>query len=294
MTHFLRNCALLVAALAASATTWAAGDSAEPLRSRYTQLRETLDHSAFGRPLALESAEHGRTQQGDVYAVLDYPYATVSRGLADARGWCDVLILPYNTKHCAASTSGAQSALAVRIGRKADQDPKDAYPIDFGYRVQARTAEYFRTVLEAPDGPLGTKDYRIVLEAIPVDANRTFIHLGYTYSFGTMARIAMQAYLATAGAKKVGFTVIGRDSSGNPQYVGGNQGATERNTMRYFLAIDAYLGSLSAPEGQRVEKRLNDWYAAAHQYPRQLSEMERGEYLSMKRREAAQVNAALG
>jgi len=221
-----------------------------------------------------------------VYAVVDYPIDTVENGLGGAPSWCDVLILPYNTKHCHASGSGDSAQLAVRIGRKADQAPEDANPITFTYHVQARTGDYMRVVLDSPDGPLGTRDYRIVFEATPLDGRRTFIHLGYSYGFGMMARLAMQAYLGTAGAHKVGFTVTGKDSSGNPVYVKGMLGATERNTMRYFLAVDAYLGSLAVPEPQRLEKRLNDWYSASGSYPLQLAEMDKGEYLAMKRREA--------
>jgi hypothetical protein len=103
----------------------------------------------------------------------------------------------------------------------------------------------------------------------------------------------MQAYLSTAGAHKVGFTVTGTDSDGKPVYVKGMLGATERNTMRYFLAVDAYLGSLSVAEPQRLEKRLNDWYAASGSYPRQLAEMDKSEYLEMKRREAEASKRAL-
>ena len=55
--------------------------------------------------------------------------------------------------------------------------------------------------------------------------------------------------------------------------------------MRYYLAIEAFLGSLSAPAGARVEKSLRDWFAASERYPRQLHEMEQGEYLAMKRKE---------
>ena len=152
-----------------------------------------------------------------------------------------------------------------------------AQPIAFKYTVQSQGADYLRVVLDAADGPLGTRDYRIVLEATPIDEKHTFIHLGYSYGFSAISKFAMQTYLATAGAKKVGFTVTGTDGRGNPVYVKGMLGATERNTMRYFLAVDAYLGSLAVPETQRLEKRLNDWYAASGSYPLQLSEMDRGE-----------------
>jgi hypothetical protein len=269
------------------------GGSAPALKASYEQLLPNLQNNAFGRPVALLSSEAGRTQNGDVYAIVDYPFAVVEKGLNEAQSWCDVLILPYNTKHCHASGAAADTLLTVRIGRKADQAPEDAHPIAFKYTVQSQAAGYFRVVLDAAEGPLGTRDYRIVLEATPIDEKRTFIHLGYSYGFSAISRFAMQAYLATAGAHKVGFTVTGKDREGNPVYVGGMLGATERNTMRYFLAIDAYLASLAAPEGQRVEKRLNDWYAASQKYRRQLAEMERPEYLAMKRRETSRLKEAL-
>ena len=285
---------LFIAAWVAGAA-WALpeGGSAPALKAAYEQLLPSLQDNAFGRPVVLKSSESGRTQNGDVYAIVDHPFAVVEKGLSEAQSWCDVLILPYNTKHCHASGAGADTVLTVRIGRKADQAPEDAHPIAFKYTVQSRTADYLRVVLDAAEGPLGTRDYRIVLEATPIDEKRAFIHLGYSYGFSTMARFAMQAYLATAGAHKVGFTVTGKDGDGNPVYVGGMLGATERNTMRYFLAIDAYLGSLAAPEGQRLERRLNDWYGASQKYRRQLAEMERPEYLAMKRKETARLREAL-
>ncbi|HZF81360.1 MAG TPA: hypothetical protein VEZ89_16405, partial [Rubrivivax sp.] len=58
-----------------------------------------------------------------------------------------------------------------------------------------------------------------------------------------------------------------------------------RNTMRYYLAIEAFLDSLSVPEGQRAEKRLRDWLAATERHPQQLREMDQAEYMAMKRRE---------
>lgn len=273
------------------AAATAPGGNAAALQARYASLQPQLERNPFNRPLYLQATEAGRDQHGEVYAVVEHPFEVTERGLRQAQSWCDVLILPYNTKHCHATSDGGR--LDVRIGRKADQAPQDAHPISFAYAVEAESGDYFRVALNAPDGPLSTRDYRIVLEATPLDAKRTFIHLGYSYGFGAMARLAMQAYLATAGAHKVGFTVTGHDAQGNPEYVRGMLGATERNTMRYFLAIDAYLGSLAAPERQRLDKRINDWYAASTKYPRQLSELERGEYVAMKRRESALLKDAL-
>jgi hypothetical protein len=96
----------------------------------------------------------------------------------------------------------------------------------------------------------------------------------------------MQAYLATAGAGKVGFS-----SSGNA-LIGGMRGVVERNTMRYYLAVDAYLDSAADPSTERVERRLAAWFDATEQYKRQLHEIERDAYLIMKRKEVQRQQTA--
>jgi len=98
----------------------------------------------------------------------------------------------------------------------------------------------------------------------------------------------VQAYLATAGADKVGF------SSSGGKLIGGMRGIVERNTMRYYLEIDAYLSAAAAPSGQRVERRLAAWFDATEQYARQLHEIARPDYLAMKRREVQRQQTALG
>jgi hypothetical protein len=99
-----------------------------------------------------------------------------------------------------------------------------------------------------------------------------------------MARIALQGYLATSGRDKVGFSIVERDAEGRPAYVGGTRGMLERNTMRYYLALEAYLDSLDAPPGESLDRRLRAWYAAIERYPVQLQEeLSREEYLRLKR-----------
>jgi hypothetical protein len=111
------------------------------------------------------------------------------------------------------------------------------------------------------------------------------MHLTYSYTYGLAGKLAMQAYLATIGSDKVGFTVIGKEADGAPEYIGGVRGVVERNTMRYYLAIDSYLGAVTAPPRHRLEKRLQSWFAATEQYPRQLHELGKADYLDMKRSE---------
>jgi hypothetical protein len=86
----------------------------------------------------------------------------------------------------------------------------------------------------------------------------------------------MQAYLATFGRSKVGFTVQGQTADGKPDYIRGTHGLVERNAMRYFLAVDAYLANGDATA------RRNAWYTATEKYPRQLHEIDRAAYLDLK------------
>jgi hypothetical protein len=261
-------------------------DSAGRLRAKYAELRPQLSNNQFQKPLYLDSSEAADSLTGDVYALLvDHPFATAAAALAGAGEWCEIMFLPFNTKSCRVSAGDRGSVLSVRIGRKHDQPIEQAHRVEFSHRVAAQTAEYLQVRLGADQGPLGTRNYRIVLEAVPVENGRTFIHLSYSYGFGTMGRMAMQVYLGTTGRDKVGFTVAGTQADGQPQHIGGMRGVIERNSMRYYLAIEAFLGALSAPPQAQLEKRLRDWFAATERYPRQLREMEQTAYLEMKRRE---------
>jgi hypothetical protein len=200
--------------------------------------------------------------------------------------WCDILIMPINTKECRVTERPAGTNLTVRIGRKSDQAVKDAFPIVFAYRLAESSNDYLAVRLDAENGPLGTHDYRVLLEATPVENGKTFLHLRYSYGYGMAGRLAMQAYLATAGAGKVGFTPAGND------LIGGMRGVVERNTMRYYLAIDAYLNTAAGPAGQRVERRLMEWFDSTEQYKRQLHELDRDAYLAMKRKEVQRQQTA--
>jgi len=269
------------AALAAVPET----QSAALLHAQYASLGERLQHNAFRRALSLDSSESSNDLKGDIHALVDYPFSTVSAALDDPAHWCDVLILHINTKHCQATTDTTRTVLAVSIGRKTPQSLKDAYPIAFSYRVAAATADYLNIQLTAPEGPLSTRNYRIQLQAVPIGNNQTFLHLTYSYDYGMAGRLAMQTYLATLGSGKVGFSQTGGQSSGRPEYIDGMRGVVERNTMRYYLAIDAYLGALASPKPLQFQKRLNSWFSATEQYPRQLREVSRTAYFDMKRSE---------
>jgi len=255
------------------------------LQAKYASLGDRLLNNPFQRSLTLDSSESSSDLKGDIYALVDYPFTTVSTALNGAEDWCDVLILHINTKYCHAKTDETATILTVSIGKKTTQPLEDAYPIEFSYRVAAATPAYLDIQLNAEEGPLSTRNYRIQLQAVPVGNGRTFLHLTYSYAYGLAGRLAMKTYLATIGSDKVGFTLTGRQTNGQPEHIGGMRGVLERNTMRYYLAIDAYLGALSTTPRLQLQKRLQSWYVATEHYPLQLHEVSQTAYIDMKRSE---------
>jgi len=265
-------------------------DDAEALLGRYDRIRNDLRDNPFGQPIALSSNIKDRSISGQLSALIDFPFERVAPAFKSGSDWCSILMLHLNVKYCNASGNAQKETLKVFAGRKHYQELDSTYPGEYVFRVVENRADYFQVSLTSQSGPFGTKNYRITLEAGPVDEQRTFIHFTYSYEFGLLAKAAQSVYFNTIAQDKVGFTVTGKTSDGEPEYVDGVRGAIERNVMRYYLAMKAYLNSLSVPPPERLEKRLNAWFDDTERFPLQLREMKKDEYLDMKRREHKRLN----
>ena len=288
-TRSWQRVAVLAVALAFASGLQA--QDAPALKAKHESLREKLANNPFQRPIVLESAQNSGDLKGEVFAVVEQPFSVVGPALQGTDHWCELLILHLNVKGCSFAGKPPTEVLSLVVGRKFDQPLDDGYKVDFAYAMPAASADYLRVQMAAETGPLSTRDYRLMLEAVPLDDKHSFVHMSYSYAYGTAARLAMQAYLSTAGRDKVGFSITGKADDGKPVYIDGVRGVVERNTMRYYLAIEAYLGSLAVPAGEQQERRLRDWFAATERHPKQLHEMERDEYLKMKRSEVQRQKA---
>jgi len=264
---------------------------AQALRAHYTAIAPQLAASEFGGPLLLLSEEAPRRIEGEVFAVLEHPFDTVAGALADPMQWCGILILHLNTKGCRETVVDGRTRVEIRVGKKEPQPAEDAALVAFEWRGATKRADYVAVQMDASDGPYDTHEYRMFVEGVPLDAKHTFIHMGYAFGYGGASSIAMQFYLATVGRNKVGFTHVHPPTTKDDGFVGGVRGIAERNTMRYYLCIDAYLGSLSLLPAQRAEKSMAAWFDATQRFARQLHEIDRDEYLRMKREEVRRVTA---
>ena len=266
-------------------------DAARDLRASYEALRSQLAQNQYKRPVHLQSRDTASALQGTIYAVLDHSFAKVNSALSDPSSWCDVFTLHFNIKFCRASLLSKPAKLTVSLGKKSDQALADTFDLVFLFNRAPTPPAYFSLDLSAAVGPLSTRDYRLELIAVPLDDDRTFLRLGYAYSFGIGGRLAMHSFLATVAREKFGFTVTGRTAAGEPRYIQGMRGVMERNTMRYYLAVDAYLASLSVAAPERFETRLRYWFDSTEQYAAQLHEMNREQYLDLKHREMERQTA---
>ncbi len=293
--HLIIGLMLAMAVTSANSLAIASEQSSDnfviALLGQHKLLNKALADNQFRRPLVLNSTESPDQLKGEIYAVLDYPFATVNGALNNPAHWCNALILHINVKYCRAISDKAGTVLDINLGKKYDQPLVETYKTTFKYSEVTSAANYFSIELKAADGPLGTHDYRIWVEATPLKNGQTFLHFTYAYSFGLTGRLAMKGYLATIGKDKVGFTIDGKQSNTQPNYIQGVRGVVERNTMRYYLAIDAYLATLKTPPENQLEKSLQVWFDNTEQFSEQLHEVERAEYFEMKRKEIQRQNS---
>jgi len=255
------------------------------LQHKYLKIEAKLLKNPFNMPLFVESREEDYKAAVDVYGVVDHPFDLVSSMLEVPANWCDIALLHINDKACTYMKTDNVWFLTLYSGRKFYQTPEEAHQLNYLFRVKARQHDYLALQLNAANGPLSTKDHRIDAEMIPLDNNKTLLHLSYTFGYGYLGRMAMKSYFATIGRSKVGFSTTGGDDHGSPVFVGGIKGAIERNVVRYYCAILSYLDSLKFPADQQFERRISHWYDLTDRHKRQLHELEKEQYLSNKRLE---------
>ena len=132
---------LAVPLLAGALVAPAAAQDGAALQAKHTALAARLADNPFQRPLVLDSAEKPERLSGDIYAVVDHPFADIG-ALARPANWCEVLMLHLNTKHCVVKGEGSAAVLDVAVGRKFDQPLDKAQRVQFSWGQGASSADY--------------------------------------------------------------------------------------------------------------------------------------------------------
>lgn len=292
--HKIRNRPKFFLFMVATAIFFSAGpaSAAEELRrgdeillDTYYRLEAKLEKTIFGFPLFLESFESADRVHVDIYGIFDHSFISVLNVLKVPANWCDIVTLDPNVKVCTYREQPGSWLLTLYIGRQTYQPPEDTRQVIYHYRNVEQGPGYLGILLDADEGPFGTRDHRMRFEAMPIGGGRTFVHVSYAYSDSVALRLAEKLYFATLGRAKVGFTVIGTDRNGNPVYIGGRRGALERSVVRSHFAIQSFMETVSYPEESRFSMRTINWYDLTSRYRKRLFEMEKKDYLRLKTKE---------
>lgn len=265
---------LLATSLWAPALSAAAFDSAA--------LADTIRRDGLAARLLIQSGEQGGTARGSVDAIVDYPFAELNSALAGIDPWCEITFLHFNIKACVYRESSDGVLVTLYSGRMHYLPPEQAYRNEYVFREVRRTETQLALSILGADGPFGTRDYEIRIDAAPLGDQRSLLRLSYSVSYGLLTRTAQRLYFATAGRHRIGF------STENDKPIRGLRGMMERNTMRFYLALQAYLES---PEDGALTQRLARWHALTLEHPAQLKELPLEEYLDNKLRERAHQQA---
>ncbi|MCA1790492.1 MAG: hypothetical protein LC667_11745 [Thioalkalivibrio sp.] len=211
---------------------------------------------------------------------MNISHEVVAAGLTNVESWCEILFLNMNVKACVYAAGDGQ--LTLFMGRKRYQDPAVVEQIHFSFRVDHADDDKLAIMLHADRGPHGLREDTMELRAVPIDDDTSLLHLHYALRYGRLARTVLTCHFALGGRERIGFTVEDTDEADDPVHVDGLRGMIERNTVRFYVALKAYLRH---PDLDQLEARLEHWFDLTERHPDQLREGDREDYLAQKARE---------
>jgi hypothetical protein len=252
----------------------------QSLIDKYHNIEEGLKMGPPVLPLFVESSENSNTVYVDIYSTVNYPFSFIKDQLLIPANWCEIVLPHPDVRACTYKKTHDTSLINIYSVNKFSKPLGDAYQMKFVYHIDNLQPSYFDITLTANEGPYYTEHHQFRFEMAPLNKDTTLIHLRYSFGYSSLGYFLMKLF-----GGKIGFSVIDTDSNDNPVYVGGPRGAAERNAVRFYLAILAYMDTFEIPVEQRFEKRINQWYDLAAPYRKQLLEMEKDKYMTYKRQD---------
>ncbi len=286
----VRAAAVGLAGLLCVAAAWTeacAADALLHLPEERDAALAAIERTPFGEGVHVDSEEQERWARGTVVALVPHPFDAVVSALGAPSAWCQVALLHLNVKACFYVNGEHVDEAHVRlyVGRKRFQSLEDTDAIDLQWRLGTEVADHLRIRLDGDSGPYGTRTFRMEIEAVPGGNGGSLVRFRYSLEYGATTNLLMGIYFATAGRNKVGFSIEEAEGETDVDYVRGFRGMMERNTMRFHLALQAYLDTREVAPAQRLDQRLRRWFQLTERHPRQLRELDLETYLEMKHRE---------
>jgi hypothetical protein len=253
----------------------------ESLLDKYHEIEKELEKDSGSVLFYVESSENKNTSRVDIYGTIKYSFDIVQHELLIPTNWCQVVLPHPDVRACTYENVNDAWLLNIFNVNKYSEPLEDAFQMKFVYHVSKLQPVYFNIALTAREGPSHTKNHQIGFEAIPLGKNNTFVHLRYSFDYSAVEYFLMKLL----GGTKIGFSIVGTDSAGNPVYVEELRGAVERDVACHYLAILAYFDTREIPSDQQFKRRINQWYELSDRFKKQLFEIKKEEYLTYKSRD---------
>ena len=259
--------------------------------NRMNEYHQQIDATTL--PFMLNSSSKRGVVSTSVRTFLpDISFPVFATQLQKVEEWCEFVTLHLNIKSCSFDTTPNAQKLGFYVGVKTYLTPDQASLL-----LMSFNSEVIDGVLHihfyAKNGPYDSSNYDFRFRAIAArsdenvnDQGEAGVYLEFDLSSvpGYVANLA-NVYLLTVGRNKIGFSRDGETWTGKTKYVKGKRGAAERNVVRYLLAIRTYFETLNVDPSQRYQQSLERWFNATEEFSRQLYEMDKSTYLSIKKRE---------
>jgi hypothetical protein len=264
--------------------SWGLEGSLSRLSGRYPELQEAARRGPFGLPLQVRSEERETLVSAEIHGIIEHPFPALAAAFTEPGGWCDFLVLNPNIKTCTFRREGQETLLTLYVGSKGYRAPETATEQVYRFLVRARQPDYVAISLTAPQGLLGTTGHRFEFEVGSV-AGKTVLALSSSYEPSMLSKLLTGIYLNTLGRDKIGFSRETTEAGVPGGYVRGIKGMIERNVMRYYLTLKAFLDTGGQPADRQFAARASLAYDLMDLYPAQLRLMDKAEYLDIKLRE---------
>jgi len=262
--------------------------------SARAMLPHTLNASALSASdIVIQSTQFSDRVEGGLQVSLAFPQTQLRELLISRAALCDIAIIHFNIKSCLyldgettdveVSDAEPESLLRIFGARKDYQSPEDSGFFDFHYQLKEDSPERTVVDIHGDQGPFGTLDYRIRLEAM-ADGAGSMLNITFSVSYSQVTHWVQRLYFSSIARNKIGFSSSPARGRQADDYVRGLRAMIERNVMRLFLSLQV---ALEKPPEADLDARLHRWFELTEQYPRQLREMDLETYLDSKRREVA-------
>lgn len=275
----------LILAIFSSQGVFAADkESSQDVVRKFEQLTRTVPVLADALPIYLATVQDSKVLNVSLFGRIPFSFTEVSAVLSRPQSYCDFLPVMFNVKGCVITRIHPNAQIKYYVAGKHYTPPLTSFRIHSRFRIIEKRKDFLEIMMEADEDSVGKSRYHVLLKVVPIE-NQALVSIESVYAPGRLTRMATYTYIKVFARNKPGFTKITVSGDGEQRYITGFPAIIERSIVRSYFALKAHLMSQHLPTGKRHEARLQSWYDLNLPHKLQLYELDRDQYLQIKRKE---------